>query len=196
MDTASPIYEPILANIRRYVTLTDEEADAFTRIIRITTIRKRQFIVQPGFVCDSQTYVESGAMRSYYVSPSGVEHTVQFAIEDWFISDFASYIYQEPASLFVEALESGRVFQINYRDTEALCQQYHVFDTFFRLVTQKSFAFAQRRVLSNLGKTAKERYEEFLALYPSIVQRVPQYMLASYLGMSAEFLSRIRAARD
>ena len=92
----------------------------------------------------------------------------------------------------MEALEDSVVQQIGYEETEALCASNPKFERFFRLVAQKSFAFSQRRVLSNLGKTAEERYLEFQSLYPSIVQRVPQYTLASYLGMSPEFLSKIR----
>ncbi len=126
------------------------------------------------------------------MSDEGQEHTIQFAIEDWFISDFNSYINQTPASLFVEAIEDSVIQQIAYEDVENLCAQNPKFERFFRLVAQKAFAYSQQRVLSNLGKSAEERFLEFNDLYPSIVQRVPQYTLASYLGMSPEFLSKIR----
>lgn len=185
-------YENILKNIKRYVSLSEEDEKQFSIIVRTTHVKRRQFIVQPNFVCSHQTYVLKGAFRSYFVSDEGIDHTIQFAIEDWFISDFNSYINQTPASLFVEALEDSIVQQIAYDDVEHLCIANPKFERFFRLVAQKSFAFSQRRVLSNLGKTAEERYLEFLNLYPSIVQRVPQYALASYLGMSPEFLSKIR----
>ncbi|KAA1246237.1 Crp/Fnr family transcriptional regulator [Aquimarina sp. RZ0] len=185
-------YQNILDNIKRYVSLQEEDAQQFIEIIRTTHIKRRQFIVQPDFVCSHQTYVQKGAFRSYFVNSEGVEHTIQFAIEDWFISDFNSYINQTPASLYVEALEDAIVQQIAYEDVEKLCAKNPKFERFFRLVAQKSFAFSQRRVLSNLGKSAEERYIEFMKQYPAIVQRVPQYALASYLGMSAEFLSKIR----
>ncbi|SHJ28218.1 Crp/Fnr family transcriptional regulator [Aquimarina spongiae] len=185
-------YENILTNINRYVSLNEEDEKQFCAIVRTTKVRRRQFIVQPDFVCSHQTYILKGAFRSYFVNNEGVDHTIQFAIEDWFISDFNSYINQSPASLFVEALEDSIVQQISYTDVENLCRANPKFERFFRLVAQKSFAFSQRRVLSNLGKTAEERYVEFENLYPSIVKRVPQYTLASYLGMSPEFLSKIR----
>jgi len=185
-------YTNILNNIKRYVSLSEEDEKQFIAIVRTTKIKRRQFIVQPNFVCSHQTYVLKGAFRSYFVNDEGTEYTIQFAIEDWFISDFNSYVNQSPASLFVEALEDSTVQQISYEDVENLCSQNPKFERFFRLVAQKSFAFSQRRVLSNLDKSAEERYLEFLNLYPSIVQRVPQYALASYLGMSAEFLSKIR----
>ena len=185
-------YTGILNNIKRYVSLQEDDEKQFADIVRTTKIKRRQFIVQPNFICSHQTYVLKGAFRSYFMSDEGTEHTIQFAIEDWFISDFNSYLSQSPASLFVEALEDSIVQQIAYEDVERLCGNNPKFERFFRLVAQKSFAFSQRRVLSNLGKSAEERYIEFFELYPSIVQRVPQYALASYLGMSAEFLSKIR----
>jgi len=186
------VQNDILGNIQRYVTLTHAEEDAFRSIVQTKRVKRKQFIVEPGLVCRHQTYVVQGALRSYFVTHEGVEHTIQFAIEDWFISDFNSYIHQSPASLFVEALEDTTVQQIAFTDVEPLCEVHPVFERFFRLVAQKAFAFAQRRVLSNLEKTAEERYLEFHTMYPSIVQRVPQYALASYLGMSPEFLSKIR----
>ncbi|MCI4651512.1 Crp/Fnr family transcriptional regulator [Phaeodactylibacter sp.] len=186
-------YTGILNNIKRYVPLNEADERQCTAIVRTVKVKKRQFIVQPGFVCSHQTYVKAGAFRSYFLNDDGVDHTIQFAIEDWFISDFNSYINQVPASLFVEALEDSTIQQIAYQDVEQLCNENPKFERFFRLVAQKSFAFAQRRVLSNLGLSAEERYLEFQQMYPSIVQRVPQYALASYLGMSAEFLSKIRS---
>jgi len=185
-------YKHILNNIKRYVTLNEDDEKQFISIVRTTKVKRRQFIVQPNFICSHQTYVLKGAFRSYFVNDQGIEHTIQFAIEDWFISDFNSYVNQSSASLFVEALEDSIVQQIDYNDVENLCNKNQKLERFFRLVAQKSFAFSQRRILSNLGLSAEERYLEFLNLYPSITQRVPQYALASYLGMSAEFLSKIR----
>lgn len=185
-------YEPILNNIKKYVALNNEDEEQFISIIRETHVKKRQFIVQPGFVCSHQTYVVKGAFRSYFVNDEGIDHTIQFAIDDWFISDFNSYISQKPASLFIEALENSIIHQIGYNEVEQLCAKNQKFEHFFRVVAQKSFAFSQRRVLSNLNKTAEERYLEFQSMYPDIIQRVPQYALASYLGMTPEFLSKIR----
>ena len=185
-------YQNILNNIKRHTSLTKEDEQQFISIVTTSKIKRRQFIVQPNFTCLHQSYIVKGAFRSYFVGNNGEEHTIQFAIEDWFISDFNSYIHQTPASLFVEALEDSLIQQIAYHDVEELCAKNQKFEHFFRRVAQKSFAFSQKRILSNLGKSAEERYVEFQQLYPSIVQRVPQYALASYLGMSPEFLSKIR----
>ena len=185
-------YESIFKNIKKIVEITSDDEQEFSSYLRKVRIKKKQLIVQPGFTCTHQTYVVKGAFKSYFVNNDGVEYTIQFAIDDWFISDFNSYITQTPASLFVEAFEDSIILQIEYNDEEKLCSNNPKFERFFRIVAQKSFAFAQRRILSNIGKTAEERYIEFNSMYPSIVQRVPQYALASYLGMTPEFLSKIR----
>ena len=186
------MFEQILNNIKKYVALTEQDEAQFTTIIRDSRVKKRQFIVQPGFVCTHQTYVVKGALRVYYVNKDGQEYTLQFAIDDWFASDHYSYINQIPASIYIEALEDTHIQQIAFNDVEKLCLQNQKFERFFRMVAQKSFAYAQRRILSNLDKTAEERYVEFTSMYPAIVQKVPQYALASYLGMTPEFLSKIR----
>jgi CRP/FNR family transcriptional regulator len=187
-------YQPLVNNIKRYVALEPSDEAQFIKIVRKTRLKKRQFLVQPGFVCQSQSYVLQGALRSYFVNTDGQEHTLQFAVEDWFISDFNSYINQSPASIYVEALEDSVVLQIDYTNVEHLCAANPKFERFFRMVAQKSFAFSQKRILSNLGLSAEERYLEFADMYPKIVQRVPQYALASYLGMTPEFLSKLKSA--
>lgn len=185
----------MISNIKRYVSLTQEEENAFRAIIRNKTIAKGEYIVRPGEVCTAQTYVTEGALRSYYRHENGSDHTIQFAVEDWFISDFNSYITQTPAQLYVEALEKSTLQQISYTDTEDLCQNHPVFERFFRQVAQKAFAFAQKRVLSAISKTAEERYAELETRYPNIINRVPQYTIASYLGISPEFLSKLKKNR-
>jgi len=186
-------YQSILGNIRRYVTLTEEEQQQLTAIIRTTRVKKRQFIVQPGYVCQYRNYIVKGAFRVFYLDDNGKEHTVSIGIEDWFTTDFFSYIHQQPATNFVEALEDSIIFQMKYEDIESLCSKVHALSQYFRLTTEKAFAYSRRRVISNISKTAEERYLEYAEKYPQIVNRVPQYVLASYLGMSAEFLSKIRS---
>ena len=131
-------------------------------------------------------------MRAYLVDSKGQSHTIAFAIEDWWISDMNSYLNQEPATLFVEALEDSTLIQMDYLSEQQLLETIPKFERFFRIISQRSFAFLQRRMLSNLSKTAEERYDEFIQKYSSIANRVPQYTLASYLGFSTEFLSKIR----
>ena len=190
MDVIS--FDGIVQNVGRYVDLSAKEIEAFKTILVPRQLKKREYLLTPGQICEAQSYVVSGALRNFYVSPDGAEHTLQFAVEDWFISDFGSYVQRQPATLYIEALEDSALLQLNYDDVEQLCADHPKFERFFRLVAQKAFAFSQLRVLDNLGLSARERYESFNGLYPQIVQRVPQYTLASYLGMTPEFLSKIR----
>jgi CRP-like cAMP-binding protein len=185
-------FKEIKRYVATYIQLTTEEEDYFISLLRITKVKKKQCIVQPDFTCKYRSYVLKGAMRAYLVDNKAQTHTIAFAIEDWWISDLNSYMNQEPATLFVEALEDSILIQIDHNSEQLLLEKIPKFERFFRILAQRSFAFLQKRMLSNLSKTAEERYDEFIQKYPSIVKRVPQYALASYLGFSTVFLSKIR----
>jgi CRP-like cAMP-binding protein len=185
----------LLDYVRKFVSLQDDEAEQFVSDFKEVKVKKRQFIVQPGFTNKHRAFVVKGAFRTYAVTDDGQEHTFQFAIENWWVSDFNSYIYQHPATLFIIALEDSTILQIDYQKEQELKKTNHKFETFFRIMAEKGLAFEHRRILFNLTHDAEARYENFLLNYPNFVQRVPQYALASYLGMSTEFLSRIRNKR-
>lgn len=195
MPEDSNHYISILANIRRYVTLPVDDEQALLAIIRTTRVKKRQFIDQPGFVSGYRNYIVQGAFRSFLMDMEGKEHTVQIAVEDWFVSDFYSYITQTPATLFVEALEDSVIFQMKYDDIEGLCKRSHALSEYFRVSTERAFAHSRKRALSMISKSAEERYDEFLDRYPGISQRVSQKVIASYLGVTPEFLSKLRSLR-
>ena len=185
-------FDHLLANIERYEKLTEDEQSRLASITQEVRIKKRQFIYQPGYICGYSNYVVQGAFRSFYIDAEGKEHTVQIAVEDWFVSDFYSYITQTPATLYVEALEDSRILRMDYKDIEGLCREVHALSEYFRRSTERAFAFSRKRALSGISMSAEERYLEFLDRYPGIIQRIPQRHIASYLGMSAEFLSKIR----
>jgi CRP-like cAMP-binding protein len=188
-------YQAIIDYFEKFVRLDEEDHILIRSSFKESTIKKRQFIVQPNFVASHRTYVLSGAFRSYVVNKEGQEHTISFAIDDWWITDYNSYIFQKPATMFVVALEDSRVMQIDFKKEQELKQTHHKFETFFRIIAERGLASYQRRVISNLTRTAEERYEEFESNYPLIAQRVPQYALASFLGMTTEYLSKLRNNR-
>ena len=188
-------HQILAEHIRRRIAATDAEMTEFLSCFKLTKVRKKQYIIQPGFVAHHKNYVLKGALRAYVVGDEGQDHTIQISIEDWWISDYNSYVFQKPATMFVEALEDGVILQIHYDDEARLKKAHHNFETFFRIMAERSMAHMQRRIITNLTKDAEERYKEFEAQYPEIVQRVPQYALASYLGMSTEYLSRLRNKR-
>jgi CRP-like cAMP-binding protein len=185
----------LVSYINRFVTLTDEENQQFVDSFKETRVRKRQFIVQPDFTAKYRNYVVEGAFRAYIVCLEGRDHTIAFAIDDWWITDYNSYIFQKPATMFVVALEDSLILQIEYEKEQELKKANHKFETFFRIMAERSFASQQQRIISQLTQTAEARYDNFVRKYPQVVQKVPQYALASYLGMTTEFLSKIRNRR-
>lgn len=148
-------YSSILKNVARFIHLTEEEEAIFVSNLRVTRARKKQFIVQPDFVCNARTYVVKGSLRGYLLDENDQEHTISLAIDDWWISDFTSYILQEPATLFVEALEDSTLIQLNYKAEQQLYEQVPKFERFFRLSSERGGAAVQRRMLQQSAKAPK-----------------------------------------
>jgi len=183
---------PFIENVSQKIKLDPENLDRLLAAFSMVKVKKKQFLIQPGFVAKQRIYVLKGAFRSYLIDDKGNDHTIQFAIEDWWISDYNSYIYQKPATQFVVALEDSVVMQIDYRSEQELKASSHQLETLFRMMAEKSAAFYARRITSNLTQNAEQRYTEFVGKFPDVAQRLPQYALASYLNMTREFLSKIR----
>ncbi|PWJ58320.1 CRP-like cAMP-binding protein [Dyadobacter jejuensis] len=188
-------HEIIKSYIQRYIEITEEEADYFASCFETARFKKRQYIVQPGFTAKYRNYVLEGAFRSFVVGDQGQESTIEFAIDDWWITDYNSYIFQQPASMFVMALEDSLVLRIDFHKEQELKNANHHFESFFRIIAERALAAHQRRLISNLTLTAEERFTHFETNFPKFMGRVPQYALASFLGMTTEFLSRIRKRR-
>ena len=189
---ATTAFDSLIQHVQKRVSLTEAELAEMLSYFSVKTIKKKQLIIQPDFVARHRNYIVEGAFRAYVIDEKGEERTIQFAIEDWWISDYNSYIYQQPATMFVLALEDSVVLRIDHDQEQKLKAANHKFETFFRIMAERSSAFMQRRIISNLTQSAEERYTDFLEKYPLVAQRLPQYALASYLGMTTEFLSKIR----
>lgn len=187
--------QTIIEYAKKIVPLTEGEAAEFAAAFREVRVKKRQFIIQPDFTAKSRYFVLNGSLRAYVVADEGQDHTIQLAIEEWWISDYNSYIFQQPAKMFVVAMEDSVLLQLTHEQESRLKAANHKFETFFRILAERSVAFMQRRIISNLTHSAEERYELFAERYPSMAFRFPQYVVASYLGMSTEFLSKIRNQR-
>jgi CRP-like cAMP-binding protein len=184
--------ESFIEHLRKRVNFNQKELDKMLSGFNLKKVKKKQFVIQPGFTAKCQYYVLEGVFRAYITDEKGEDHTIQLAIEDWWISDYNSYISQTPATMFVVALEDSVILQIDYETEQQLKTSSHKIETFFRIMAERTAAFRQRRIIGNLTQTAEERYNNFIEKYPHIADRVPQYALASYLGMTTEFLSRIR----
>ncbi len=184
--------EKIADFLRQRVDVTPAEARMFSEAFQEKRLRKKQLVVQPGFTARYRYYVVDGALRSFIVDSSGQETTFALAVEDWWITDYNSYIYQQPATLFVEAIAACTVLSLSYESEQQLKSAGPRFETFFRIIAERGLAAQQRRLITNLTQSAEERYDSFVKQYPKFLEQVPQYIIASYLGMSTEFLSRIR----
>jgi len=187
--------EEIVRYIKKFVPLTEEEALEFRSAFKLTKFKKRQFIVQPNFPSPHRYYVLKGAFRAYVVTEAGQEHTISLAIEDWWITDYNSYLYQQNATMFIVALEDSIALQLDFTKEQELKAMNPKFETFFRIIAERGLAYQQRRVITNLSLSAEQRFLDFMEKYPNLAQRVPQYALASFLGMTTEYLSRLRNKR-
>jgi CRP-like cAMP-binding protein len=184
--------KPLLDYIARYVSLSPaEEAHLLTKVV-VRKYRKGQFVLQSGDVSKHEYFVLNGCLRSYYVDHDGQEHISMIAIEDWWTGDLGSFTTQMPSDINIQCLEHCTLISISYDDLNQLYLDIPALERFFRIIIQKAFVSAQKRIIHNLSLPAKERYLLFRSKYPLIEQRVPQYMIASYLGMTKEFLSKIR----
>ena len=184
--------QQLLEYIKQYVDLTADEESILLLKVKLKKFQKGQFVVQNGEVCKYENFVLSGCLRSFYIDNEGQEHVIMFAIENWWTADLGSFITQKSADLNVQCLEDSELVQIHYNDLQKLYLEIPKLERFFRIIIQKAFVAAQKRIVNNFSMEATERYIQFREQYPDIEQRVPQYMIASYLGITKEFLSKIR----
>ena len=185
--------KPFLDYIKQYIGLTAEEESILLSRVTVRKYLKGQFVVQNGDICRHENFVLSGCLKTFYIDEEGQEHIIMFAIENWWTADLGSFITQTPADLSIQCLENSELIQINYNDLQQLYLEIPKLERFFRVIIQKAFVAAQKRIINNFSLPAMERYIQFREQYPKIEQRVPQYMIASYLGITKEFLSKIRS---
>ena len=186
------MYDLLLTQIRKRIELTDEEF-AHTKTFFIPKkIRRHQFLLHSGEVCRYLAFVEKGCLRQYFIDDNGEEHIVQFAIEDWWISDMYSALTGTPATYNIDALEHSEVLLLESALQEKLCTEIPKFERFFRLILQGSFIAKERRIAASISLSAEDQYLCLLDMYPQIFRRVPQNQIASYLGITPQSLSRIR----
>ena len=185
----------ILANVAKHISLTQEERNRFTRRLKQISVSKKEVLLKEGDVCRNIYFVNSGTLRAYYTDRQDKETTIMFGVADWWITDMYSFLNQVPAIMYIDALENSEVLELSKEDMESLYIDVPKFERFFRIIIQNAYVREQVRVIQNLSMSAEERYEIFLKKYPQIVQRVTLKQIASYLGITPEFLSTIRARK-
>ena len=162
--------------------------DKFKRV----TVKKGEILLNAGQYVPYQYYVYSGCLRSYFLNDSGKDHTMQFAVNNWWISDYSAFFNETRSVLYIECLQDAEIYQISKKSLEQLYSEVPVIESYFRVRMEKSFVSFQNRILSDLAMSAKEKYCWFITRYPSIEQKIKNYHVASYLGITTESLSRIR----
>ena len=186
------MYELISANINRYISLTDQEFNFFTSIIKHRKLKRKQYLLQAGDVCRFETFVNKGCLRTYSVNDKGQENVLQFSIEDWWTGDLHSFLTGKESIYNIEALEDCEMLQLDKASLEQLYITVPKFERFFRILMQNAYIALQKRISGSMGDKAEDRYVDFIQKYPQLEQRLPQHQVASYLGITPEFLSRIR----
>jgi len=179
-------------NIAKYVTLSEDELTEFCSLFVPKLIKKKQFLLQVGEICQFEGFVTKGLFRVYHIDTHGFAQILYFAIENWWITDLDSFTNELPSQLYIEALEDSEVLLISKKDKEFAYQNLPQVEKLFRVMTQKTHVALQRRMIDNLSKTADQRYIDFIEKYPSLFQRLTNIQIAAYLGISHEFLSKIR----
>jgi CRP-like cAMP-binding protein len=170
--------------------LTDQEFQQIQSYFTEKKLKKHQFLVQEGNAVDHEYFVLTGLLKAVYTSETGKEHIIQFAMEDWWITDYQAYVNKTTAHLNIDCVEAATLLCLSAENKQKLCAASHKMEHFFRVKTTSGYVALQQRILSLLNGDARSRYEQLLAQYPALFQRVPKTLIAAYLGVSRETLSR------
>ncbi|MCW1961818.1 Crp/Fnr family transcriptional regulator [Chryseobacterium viscerum] len=183
----------ILKNISRHISLTNKEQSYFLSLLKEKKVAKKELILQQQQACKEINFVHTGILRAFHIDTTGKEATIMFAVPDWWITDMYCFINQKPAMLNIEALEESCILQLQKDHLDDLYHKVPKFERFFRIMMQNAYIREQLRTIENLSLPAEERYYNFLQKYPEAVKRIRQKQIASYLGITPEFLSLIKS---
>lgn len=179
-------------NIEKHVKFSADEFEVFSQAFQVKKVAKKEFLLRAGDICRFEGFVTQGCFRVYILDKEANEKVLYFAVTGWWLSDLDSLINEIPAQFWIQALENSEVLLIKKKDAEALYQQIPKTEKLFRIISQKALIAMQRRLLRNHSDTAEERYLQFISTYPQIAQKLTNLQIAAYLGISHEFVSKIR----
>lgn len=186
------MYELLYKKVSETISITDEEFEFCKTLFIPKKLRKRQYLLQEGDVNKHTAFVSKGLLRSYTIDDKGTEHILQFAFEGWWMGDLYSFLTEEPSMFNMEALEDCELLLITKPSWEMLLDKVPAFEKYFRILIQNNLIATQKRLMGTLSETAEQKYTNLINNFPGCLNRVPQHMIASYLGITRETLSRIR----
>lgn len=187
------MFEFLHQKVTETISISDEEFEFAKTLFVPKKLRKKRFLMGEGDICKYTVFVEKGLLRSFTVDEKGAEHILQFSMEGWWSADLYSFLTGEPSPFYVEAIEDSELLMITKPSWELLLDEVPAFERYFRILIQNNLIATQRRLLGAFSETAEEKYNKLIETCPSIIQRVPQHMIASYIGITRETLSRIRS---
>lgn len=189
------MFNEINKYISSCVKISKADLQLFNELLIPKKVAKKTLLLKAGDVCTFEAFVVKGCIKSYFIDKDGLEVILTFAVENWWISDIASFHENKPSKMFIETMEDCELLLFTPKTKEQLLKKVPIFERAFRIMIQRHLSAYQERLFGNIALTAEERYAIFLQKYPTISQRVPQHLIASYLGISPEFLSKIRGKR-
>jgi CRP/FNR family transcriptional regulator len=185
----------LIAHINTFVKLDDHETALVSNSVGLVTVRKKKFILKADEICRANYFVSKGCMRLYFINRNGQEQITQFGLENWWITDYSSLETGQPSIYYIQAIEDSELISLSKKTMEDILLKVPKLERYFRIIFQKAHTASMRRFEYMRDQTDEERYRQFVTLFPEFVQRIPQYMLASYLGFTPQFLSKIRGKR-
>jgi len=186
------MFESINDYVNHCGNFASEDLAVFNSLLVPRSVKKKQILLREGEICNFEAYIVKGCIRTYYIDENGSEAVLQFAIEDWWVGDIGSFHDRTPSLFYIEAMEDSELLTLNVASKAALLERLPKFERVFRLMIQRHLVAVERRLIRTMARTAEERYLDFIKQYPKITQRVPQHYIAAYLGMTPEFLSKVR----
>jgi CRP-like cAMP-binding protein len=193
--TGSEHFSPLIKHINKFVALREEDNAIVTSAFRYKKVKKKDLLLREQQICTASYFVLQGCLRMYFIREDGVEQITQFAIENWWLTDYQSLDWHQPSRFRIQAIEATDLAILDREALTALCDRLPLIDRYFRLVAQRAFAAAQQHRFFLHSGTSEDRYLRFTTSFPEFVQRIPQYMLASYLGFTPEFISKLKTRR-
>ena len=184
--------EHLRDHVIKFTNIDEKQLSEILTYFKVVDVTKRENLLIEGNTCKNNYFVNKGCLRLFFINGKGIEQTIQFALENWWLADYTSFSAQIPSDFYIQAVENSNLLTLDFKAQEALLHDFPQMERYFRLVHQRAHAASQFRIKTLYGFSREELYHMFNKRYPEFVQRIPQYLLASFLGFTPEYLSEIR----